>query len=854
MKKIVKIILISILSISVVVGATVTTLFLVVFNKNNNPENNQQNIGDENQDKYNIKISGEKNNYYVNQKYELIAEVEPSENNFEYIWSCNDSNLKFENKKSKNVLFTTTKRGVYNLKIQVLKDSKEITSKEINLNFIEKPKFTIEFNQPTNDYHINNSYTISTTLTPSNLIEFAYYEFTCNRQDINITKNGDSIVIKPTSTGNYTINVNVFGDSQKSENIASNSLTIKVKDYVLNVNPMASYETYTSNKLTVNVVPNNQNYIYQWTTNDKNLVLTNDNTKTVSFNSNIPGNYELNVEVYDQNNNFLASKNNIVLNFVNASYNIDFKQESEFGYGIYNKIASDQSVNVDWVKNRVIDNKNDFFKIPPTIPINFDWNSNVIIENLQASDNDRWITFTLKLNNANNSGTTINKVIKFTGFKDPNNNPSGTYTIEFQDNLSTIEFEYGDSNSLASNSYIYVKTKIIENKERFFKIPPNVPDNFNWNNNVRIETFTCFDGEGKCTFYITLSNSSTDNPINNTIWSDRITFIGFKKGVSYDIKFDSTTNQYPFGDPNILSSDSSITDEWIIQRVLDNKNKIFSYGKLPDDYNWKNNLTVNWKLYDESARSITFNLTLNNSNNNKGYIDKTITFNDFKQKPWSTSSMPNDTDLMINDINKPQGITGTVKIQDAINVLNKYGVVRSFALVNKILSDILFNDLGFTNVSIKMTNNNFNEITFVITGISQNSIQNWGKNKIPVSGIIEAWNGANISPNDNVELTIKYTRKSDSINKGKDIFDGSKISWTPNAWGVDTLNWNGIGVNFRMFTREFTTWGSVKVNNSIIKQSSNNDNRTFFLFINHYNGINYLIQSSSIINTFYKRK
>ena len=146
------------------------------------------------------------------------------------------------------------------------------------------------------------------------------------------------------------------------------------------------------------------------------------------------------------------------------------------------------------------------------------------------------------------------------------------------------------------------------------------------------------------------------------------------------------------------------------------------------------------------------------------------------------------------------------------------------------------------------------EIIFVLSGEATKDFTDWGKRQIPISSIIENWSGATIQSGQRVELTIKYARNSTSSLRGQDVFDGSFISFTPNVWGTDTLNWNGIDVDFRMFSREFTSWGSIKVNSNIIKQSSSSDNRTFLLFVNHENGINYLIQSSSIVNNYYRKE
>ncbi len=50
-----------------------------------------------------------------------------------------------------------------------------------------------------------------------------------------------------------------------------------------------------------------------------------------------------------------------------------------------------------------------------------------------------------------------------------------------------------------------------------------------------------------------------------------------------------------------------------------------------------------------------------------------------------------------------------------------------------------------------------------------------------------------------------------------------------------------------MFTNEFQTSGTVKVNGSVIKSSlSNPDKRTMFAFVQTYNGINYIVNGKNI--------
>ena len=352
------------------------------------------------------------------------------------------------------------------------------------------------------------------------------------------------------------------------------------------------------------------------------------------------------------------------------------------------------------------------------------------------------------------------------------------------------------------------------------------------------------DAEGKSSFRVDLIGYDSNNP--NASTGKELTFTGYKQGFPYTITFNDTTNSYPFGNPNLLAS--AITDEQIKQIVINNNNKIFNYGKIPDNFDWNQNIQISNVVKNDDSRSVSFELTLNNSNESNGKINKNITFNDFKQPAWPTNSMPSDKDLMIDNIQKPNGVTGSVARSDAGNVLNNYGVVRTFALVNKIIHDSLFVDLGFQNTTITMSNSNFDNITFTIRGTATKDVANWGKKKLPLSGIVENWEGVNISTGDQLELQIKYIRVSDSKNKGTDSFDTSKVSWTPNVTGYETFAWNNINIDYKMYTPEFSSQSIIKKNSTIVKQG--NDNRVHLMFVNHYNGNNYLIQSDNITSSY----
>ncbi len=717
----------------------------------------------------------------------------------------------------------------------------------------EKPiDYQITFiNQETN-YEINKNYEISANVDPEGNYNYHWWTSDSNLKLINETS--QTVSFSSTEVGQYLLNVDIL--DQNNVILASKAITINFiskPTYTLSVFPKETYDVNKTYELSVSVTPDDSTYQYQWITNNSNdIKLLSPNSKTLQFVAYAPGQYEFSVSLLNQSGDILAQKNQIIINVIEIlDYSISFQNVNSFNFGDYSKLASDSSINGSWIKDKVIDNREFIFNIPSTLLANFDWNSNLSITNIQPDDAKQSLSFNLTLDKADPDGLAISSLIIFTGFRDPSSSSTGDYVITFK---SQTSFPYGDPNQSPSQAgWAYVRNKIINNKEQFFNIPSNVPSNFDWERNVRIENATWDNDQGTYSFTIYLQANDSQNPYSG-IRSSTITFTGYKKGQPYNININP--GPYSYGDTSKLASDNSINEQWIKQVVLDQKDNIFDYRRTPppDNFDWEQNVEITNLKKDDTNRSVTFNLILNNANNDGISINSEITFNDFKELPWTTTSMPSDVELRINNIKKPYGITGVVQSSQALSKLNEYGIVRSFALINKILLDVLFVNQGFINTSIEMTNNNFNEIIFVLSGEATKDFTDWGKRQIPISSIIENWSGATIQSGQRVELTIKYARNSTSSLRGQDVFDGSFISFTPNVWGTDTLNWNGIDVDFRMFSREFTSWGSIKVNSNIIKQSSSSDNRTFLLFVNHENGINYLIQSSSIVNNYYRKE
>lgn len=802
---------------------------------------------------YQINFDNELSSYETNRPYSITANVAPN-GSYKYKWTTTDSNLVLTNAETSTVSFESNIAGTYSLKVSISNMNGDfLTEKDISVKFVDQNiNYTVDILSDDNfNFDIGSQYYLSANLTPS--LQNAQYEWKLsNTLCVSAISSYEEANFGFQVVAAGTFNVTVVVSDSLGNKIAEKTKTITIQDstpptptYTVDVSQTTTtYYVNTSYSLTANLNPALTSAYYEFSCDNPQLNITQ-SQNVLTIRPTVSGNYTINLDVYDndQKTNKIASKQ-ISINVVNnPNYDISLKPNATtLDYGTPNLPANDPSITSEWIKTKIIDNKSSIFNIPSTLPSNFSWETNIVINNVTPNVTNRTLTFELTLNNKDNNGGSLNETITFTGFKDPNSASSTNYVIQFK-NQDT--FPYGDPNVLPSRANgNKIKEKIVANKEQIFEIPSNVPKDFNWTNNIRLGMSTNNDAEGKSTFRVDLIGYDSNNP--NASTGKELTFIGYKQGFPYTITFNDTTNSYPFGNPNLLAT--AITDEQIKQIVFDNKNKIFNYGRIPDNFDWNQNIQIANVVRNDDSRSVSFELTLNNSNENNGKITDNITFNDFKQTAWPTDSMPSDKDLMIENIKKPNGVIGSIARSDAGNVLNKYGVVRTFALVNKIIHDSLFVDLGFQNTTISMSNSNFNNITFTITGTATKDVANWGKKKLPLSGIVENWEGVNISTGDQLELQIKYIRVSDSPNKGTDSFDTSKVSWTPNVTGYETFAWNNINIDYKMYTPEFTNQSIIKKNSTIVKQG--NDNRVHLMFVNHYNGNNYLIQSDNITSSY----
>lgn len=682
----------------------------------------------------------------------------------------------------------------------------------------------------------NNNFNWNENVIVSNIEKYS------NELTFNVKLNNYTSYKAETSSINETLTFTGFKEQTTPitpPTSSTNSVTI--------INNASKIYTGRDYQLSARLTNSVNDATYEWSVSPQtNITLSNQNQSTVTFNTTQANIYTFTVVVKDNSGNQIA-QDNIQLTIVNDYYEIVIQNNTNntFAYGDGSKLVSDQSIDEKWVKQKVIRNKNNIFsnKNANNLPSGYDWEQNITIENLSKNQNNKSLSFQLNLDNSTNNPSiqqNITQNITFTGFKDQNKAPSND--IEFQ---SQDTFDFGDQNIFASKvQNKYLSQKISQNAADVFIIPSNWDPHFDWEKNLRYGFSYSNDPEGKITINVTLITPS------NTQISKNLTFIGFKKEVPYNITINK--GAYAFGDPNQLAS--MVNEEWIKAKVIQKKNDIFKYTTIPDNYDWNSNISIeNGTLSsDNNKRSITFQLNLKNANNSGGYESQWIQFNDFKQLPWNTKTMPTDDELLINNLKKATTFESFVNERDARNKLNEYGVVRTFALVNRMLKDVLFENLGFTGVNIKMTNNNFDELIFTLVGTATKDLNNWGNDtngSIPSSSIIENWSGAQIKKGQKVELVMKYVRDAGASNRGKDLFSPEiPISFRGELWGIKEPNWTNksIGKISYMFLNEFKTSASLKVNNSIIKQSTTSDNRSLFLFVNTYNGMNYLIDKTGI--------
>ena len=268
-----------------------------------------------------ISTSSSSQNFYINNEYSLIGNISNSKiPNVKYYWSVSPNDgIVLKNTTSEKVSFSAIKANNYTFTLSIKDQYNNLitsSSKTIIVNSSTPlpPTYSATINNPNNNITINNSYTLSVSVNPSGTYYYTWY----GDNSLNITSNGNQVTIQPSNKGVYPINVDVFSDSSKQNKLTSVTLDLTINDALpptvshrLSWNNFNTYHNLNNNyQLSANLTNEPSGVYYEWTTNNNLLKLTNVNSKTVSYSTSTPGDYELTLNAYENANksNLLASK------------------------------------------------------------------------------------------------------------------------------------------------------------------------------------------------------------------------------------------------------------------------------------------------------------------------------------------------------------------------------------------------------------------------------------------------------------------------------------------------------------------------------------------------------------------
>ena len=268
-----------------------------------------------------ISTSSSSQNFYINNEYSLIGNISNSKiPNVKYYWSVSPNDgIVLKNTTSEKVSFSAIKANNYTFTLSIKDQYNNLitsSSKTIIVNSSTPlpPTYSATINNPNNNITINNSYTLSVSVNPSGTYYYTWY----GNNSLNITSNGNQVTIQPSNKGVYPINVDVFSDSSKQNKLTSVTLDLTINDALpptashrLSWNNFNTYHNLNNNyQLSANLTNEPSGVYYEWTTNNNLLKLTNVNSKTVSYSTSTPGDYELTLNAYENANksNLLASK------------------------------------------------------------------------------------------------------------------------------------------------------------------------------------------------------------------------------------------------------------------------------------------------------------------------------------------------------------------------------------------------------------------------------------------------------------------------------------------------------------------------------------------------------------------
>lgn len=250
----------------------------------------------------------------------LYAQLTPFNANVNYEWSVSPSfGLTFINSKNEEYIeFVTDVANNYTFNLKVTDNNGKTiatASKQISVNSSTPtpPSYSATINNPYDSMSVNNSYELSVSVNPTGTYYYSWY----GDPSLNIREKNHQVSIQPSSKGIYPISVDVFSDLNKQNKIVSATLSLTINediptvDYKLSWNNFNTYHNLNDTyQLTANLTNEPNTVYYEWTSNNSALQLINKNSKTISYSTSTPGEYELTLNAYKDSSKskLLASK------------------------------------------------------------------------------------------------------------------------------------------------------------------------------------------------------------------------------------------------------------------------------------------------------------------------------------------------------------------------------------------------------------------------------------------------------------------------------------------------------------------------------------------------------------------
>lgn len=263
----------------------------------------------------------------------------------------------------------------------------------------------------------------------------------------------------------------------------------------------------------------------------------------------------------------------------------------------------------------VINNKELFAN---NLPIDFQ-SDDFKISNIKRNNKLGEITFTLGLAKyyssvngllVSDSGTFLTQSFKLIGFENRDTSLKNN-TINLKDlNLDINPFPTLDSNVIDNN---FIINLIVSNAQLIFNDAPDVINESNINI-IGSPIKSIYNGQLDVEF--TLTNALPQEK------QFKIKIIGF---TAKETSFKNNITKFQYGNETLKASE--INEQWIKNKVIENKNEMFV--NVPDIYDFNSNLSIS-NIDKHIDKQLSFRLILNNVYTKTGKLEANVTFTGFR--------------------------------------------------------------------------------------------------------------------------------------------------------------------------------------------------------------------------------